>query len=116
MCLHRAAASIRIRNLLRWTTTNILFLCGRSVRRAWKKIIEKRAGAALAGLPTRMRRRRRRRKRNTELLEQVQPGDLIRYGLDPRIRRAVLPVAGVMNDLDKGALVKITGRNRRTHC
>src|SRR5256884_9171147 len=43
---------------------------------------------------------------NTELLEQVQPGDLIRYGLIPEFVGR-LPVAGVMNDLDKAALVKI---------
>ncbi len=45
-------------------------------------------------------------KRNTELLEQVQPGDLIRYGLIPEFVGR-LPVAGVMNDLDKSALVRI---------
>jgi len=45
-------------------------------------------------------------RRNTELLEQVQPGDLIRYGLIPEFVGR-LPVAGVMNDLDKAALVKI---------
>ncbi len=45
-------------------------------------------------------------RRNTELLEHVQPGDLIRYGLIPEFVGR-LPVAGVMNDLDKAALVKI---------
>jgi hypothetical protein len=40
------------------------------------------------------------------LLEQVQPGDLIRYGLIPEFVGR-LPVAGVMNDLDKSALVRI---------
>jgi ATP-dependent Clp protease ATP-binding subunit ClpX len=44
-------------------------------------------------------------RRNTELLEQVQPGDLIRYGLIPEFVGR-LPVAGVMADLDKNALLK----------
>jgi ATP-dependent Clp protease ATP-binding subunit ClpX len=45
-------------------------------------------------------------RRNTELLEQVQPTDLIKYGLIPEFVGR-LPVAGVMNDLDKSALMKI---------
>jgi ATP-dependent Clp protease ATP-binding subunit ClpX len=70
-----------------------------------EKIIEKRAGTRALGFhtdttPSTVQRR------NTELLEQVQPGDLIRYGLIPEFVGR-LPVAGVMNDLDKGALMKI---------
>src|SRR6266852_5824960 len=85
-------------------TTNILFICGGAFV-GLEKIIEKRAGRRSLGFhtdsapPTLQRR-------NTELLEQVQPGDLIRYGLIPEFVGR-LPVAGVMNDLDKGALVKI---------
>ena len=85
-------------------TTNILFICGGAFV-GLEKIIEKRAGRRSLGFhtdsaPTTPQRR------NTELLEQVQPGDLIRYGLIPEFVGR-LPVAGVMNDLDKGALVKI---------
>ena len=40
------------------------------------------------------------------MLEQVQPGALLRYGLLPEFVGR-LPVAGVMSDLDKGARVKI---------
>jgi len=47
-----------------------------------------------------------RRKSAIRVLEQVQPGDLIRYGLIPEFVGR-LPVAGVMNDLDKNALVRI---------
>ena len=85
-------------------TTNILFLCGGAFV-GLEKIIEKRAGRRALGFhtdatpPTAQRR-------NTELLEQVQPGDLIRYGLIPEFVGR-LPVAGVMNDLDKPALVRI---------
>src|SRR5881396_78181 len=85
-------------------TTNILFICGGAFV-GLEKIIEKRAGRRSLGFhtdaaPTTPQRR------NTELLEQVQPGDLIRYGLIPEFVGR-LPVAGVMNDLDKGALMKI---------
>src|SRR5213592_1415132 len=85
-------------------TTNILFVCGGAFV-GLEKIIEKRTGRRSLGfhtdaLPSTPQRR------NTELLEQVQPGDLIRYGLIPEFVGR-LPVAGVMNDLDKAALVKI---------
>jgi ATP-dependent Clp protease ATP-binding subunit ClpX len=85
-------------------TTNILFICGGAFV-GLEKIIERRAGRRSLGFhtdssPTTPQRR------NTELLEHVQPGDLIRYGLIPEFVGR-LPVAGVMNDLDKGTLVKI---------
>src|SRR6202453_4490954 len=85
-------------------TTNILFICGGAFV-GMEKIIERRVGKKALGFhtdaapPT-------AQKRNTELLEQVQPGDLIRYGLIPEFVGR-LPVAGVMNDLDKPALVRI---------
>jgi len=41
-----------------------------------------------------------------EVLEQEQPGDLIKYGLIPEFVGR-LPVIGVLGDLDKDALVKI---------
>src|SRR5271163_1647854 len=85
-------------------TTNILFICGGAFV-GLEKIIERRVGRRSLGFhtdasPTTAQRR------NTELLEQVQPGDLIRYGLIPEFVGR-LPVAGVMNDLDKNVLVRI---------
>src|SRR5205809_1249678 len=85
-------------------TTNILFVCGGAFV-GLEKIIEKRAGRRSLGFHTDAAATTPQ-KRNTELLEQVQPGDLIRYGLIPEFVGR-LPVAGVMNDLDKGALMKI---------
>src|SRR5436305_7918237 len=85
-------------------TTNILFLCGGAFV-VLEKIIEKRVGRRSLGFHTDAAPTTPQ-KRNTELLEQVQPGDLIRYGLIPEFVGR-LPVAGVMNDLDKAALVKI---------
>ncbi len=85
-------------------TTNILFVCGGAFV-GLEKIIEKRAGRRSLGFHTDAAPSTPQ-KRNTELLEQVQPGDLIRYGLIPEFVGR-LPVAGVMNDLDKSALVRI---------
>ena len=86
-------------------TTNILFICGGAFV-GLEKIIEKRAGRRALGFHTDGKTVTTPQRRNTELLEQVQPGDLIRYGLIPEFVGR-LPVAGVMNDLDKGALVEI---------
>ena len=85
-------------------TTNILFICGGAFV-GLEKLIEKRVGRRSLGFHTEPGATSPQR-RNTELLEQVQPGDLIRYGLIPEFVGR-LPVAGVMSDLDKGALVKI---------
>src|SRR6202166_1319908 len=85
-------------------TTNILFVCGGAFD-GLEKVIEKRAGRRSLGFHTDASTAAPQR-RNTELLEHVQPGDLIRYGLIPEFVGR-LPVAGVMNDLDKAALVKI---------
>src|SRR6202162_3497558 len=85
-------------------TTNILFICGGAFV-GLEKVIEKRAGRRSLGFHTDASTAAPQR-RNTELLEHVQPGDLIRYGLIPEFVGR-LPVAGVMNDLDKAALVKI---------
>jgi len=85
-------------------TTNILFVCGGAFV-GLEKIIERRVGQKSLGFhadaqpvtPSR---------RNIEVLEQVQPTDLIRYGLIPEFVGR-LPVVGVLSDLDKSALVRI---------
>ncbi len=48
-------------------------------------------------------------RREVELLEQVQPVDLIKYGLIPEFVGRV-PVVGVLQDLDRAALVEILTR------
>src|SRR5260370_5949255 len=85
-------------------TTNILFICGGAFV-GLEKIIGRRAGRRSLGFhtdsaPTTPQRR------NTELLEQVQPGVLIGYGLIPEFVGR-LPVAGVLNDLEQAGLWKI---------
>ncbi|HYL11303.1 MAG TPA: ATP-dependent Clp protease ATP-binding subunit ClpX [Candidatus Acidoferrales bacterium] len=85
-------------------TTNILFICGGAFV-GLEKIIERRAGQRSLGFHTDVQPATANR-RNVELLEHVQPTDLIRYGLIPEFVGR-LPVVGVMNDLDKGALMRI---------
>jgi ATP-dependent Clp protease ATP-binding subunit ClpX len=85
-------------------TTNILFICGGAFV-GLEKTIERRVGHRSLGFHTDVAPTTAQR-RNTELLEQVQPTDLIKYGLIPEFVGR-LPVAGVMSDLDKAALMKI---------
>jgi ATP-dependent Clp protease ATP-binding subunit ClpX len=87
-------------------TTNILFICGGAFV-GLEKIIEHRTGKKTMGfradnptvpLPA--------ERRNVELLEQIQPSDLIRYGLIPEFVGR-LAVVSVLDDLDEPALIEI---------
>jgi ATP-dependent Clp protease ATP-binding subunit ClpX len=85
-------------------TTNILFICGGAFV-GLEKVIERRTGQRSMGFNADTQPSTPSR-RNLELLEQVQPTDLIRYGLIPEFVGR-LPVAGVLSDLDQSALVRI---------
>jgi ATP-dependent Clp protease ATP-binding subunit ClpX len=84
-------------------TTNILFICGGAFV-GLESIIEQRIGKKAMGFKADVRRKSD--KNVQEVLEQVQPADLIKYGLIPEFVGR-LPVVGVLGELDKGALVKI---------
>ncbi len=84
-------------------TTNILFVCGGAFV-GLESIIEQRIGKKAMGFKADVRRKSD--KNVQEILEQVQPADLIKYGLIPEFVGR-LPVVGVLGELDKGALVKI---------
>ncbi len=87
-------------------TTNVLFICGGAFV-GLEKVIEHRMGKRTMGFhaetptvpPTTSHR-------DIEVLEQVQPTDLIRYGLIPEFVGR-LPVVSVLSDLDQAALVEI---------
>ena len=88
-------------------TTNILFICGGAFV-GLEKVIGRRVGTKSLGFraeggdqPVTASGRR-----EIELLEKVQPMDLIRYGLIPEFVGRV-PVIAVLQDLDKQALVEI---------
>jgi len=97
-------------------TTNILFICGGAfvglekmiARRMGKKALGFKSGAesdkdsagTAAAVPN---------KRNFEMVSDVQPEDLIKFGLIPEFVGR-LPVVGVLQDLDENALVEILTR------
>jgi len=85
-------------------TTNILFICGGAFV-GLEKTIERRSGRRSLGFRTDTPPAAPGR-RNIALLEQVQPGDLIKFGMIPEFVGR-LAVVGVLNDLDQTALVRI---------
>jgi ATP-dependent Clp protease ATP-binding subunit ClpX len=85
-------------------TTNILFVCGGAFV-GLDKIIERRVGKKSLGFRTEATPKAPTAKAATAL-GQIQPTDLIRYGLIPEFVGR-LPVIGTLHDLDKPALVEI---------
>ena len=90
-------------------TTNILFICGGAFV-GLEKIIGRRAGKKSIGFKSEEDRSgdslRSVQQRDITLLQQLQPEDLIRYGFIPEFIGR-MPVAGVLEDLDRSALVQI---------
>jgi ATP-dependent Clp protease ATP-binding subunit ClpX len=82
-------------------TTNILFVCGGAFV-GLDKIIERRIGKKSLGFRTDSKTPAK----GVTSIHQVQPTDLIRYGLIPEFVGR-LPVIGTLHDLDKPALVEI---------
>jgi ATP-dependent Clp protease ATP-binding subunit ClpX len=96
-------------------TTSILFICGGAFV-GLEKVIGRRIGRKTMGfradVPAENIERHRKGvapRREIELLEQVQPVDLMKYGLIPEFVGRV-PVVGVLQDLDRAALVEILTR------
>jgi ATP-dependent Clp protease ATP-binding subunit ClpX len=84
-------------------TTNILFICGGAFV-GLDKIIERRVGKKSLGFRTDTKPSLVPAKGTS--LHNVQPTDLIKYGLIPEFVGR-LPVIGTLHDLDKPALVEI---------
>jgi ATP-dependent Clp protease ATP-binding subunit ClpX len=99
-------------------TTNILFICGGAFvglervigRRVGKKALgfkaltDKETSDAAAGIIVKSQR-------DTELLRQAEPQDLIKFGLIPEFVGR-LPVLGLLDELDEEALVAILTKPR----
>jgi ATP-dependent Clp protease ATP-binding subunit ClpX len=83
-------------------TTNILFICGGAFV-GLDKIIERRVGKKSLGFRTDARAQPAK---VSSSVSQVQPTDLIKYGLIPEFVGR-LPVVGTLHDLDKPALIEI---------
>ncbi len=89
-------------------TTNILFICGGAFV-GLERTIARRLGKRSMGFRTSEAKEAaftESNKRDTELLGQVEPQDLIKFGLIPEFVGR-LPVVGVLGDLDEDALVEI---------
>ncbi len=84
-------------------TTNILFICGGAFV-GLDKIIQGRVGEQRVGFGAEIQGRKDRKL--SELLSQLQPEDLLRYGLIPELVGR-LPVAAVLHELDEKLLVRI---------
>ena len=88
--------------LIQIDTTDILFICGGAFD-GLDKIIEKRVGQKSIGFNADVVKNE---STNNELLKQVQPQDLIKYGIIPEFVGRV-PVVVTLDELDEDALVSI---------
>ena len=84
-------------------TTNILFICGGAFS-GLEKIIERRVGVKTLGFGAKIEKKEE--KSVGELFLQVQPEDLIKYGLIPEFVGR-LPVVAPLQELHQEALVRI---------
>ncbi len=94
-------------------TTNILFICGGAFV-GMDKIIARRAGKKSLGFKAEEEGAKEddaalNRKKAFELVSDVQPEDLIKFGLIPEFVGR-LPVVGVLEELDEAALMEILTR------
>ena len=85
-------------------TTNILFICGGAFV-GLDKVIQRRIGQKGMGFHANIRPMNQTRAASG-LLQQVQPEDLIRYGLIPEFVGR-LPVVGTLHELDEAAMIEI---------
>ena len=98
-------------------TTNILFICGGAFvglekvigRRIGKKSLGFRAIADADAKEGEVRPIRAQR--DSELLRQAEPQDLLKYGLIPEFVGR-LPVLGILDELDEAALIEILTKPR----
>jgi len=85
-------------------TTNILFICGGAFI-GLDKVIQRRIGQKGLGFQANIRPLNQPRN-SAGLLQQIQPEDLIRYGLIPEFVGR-LPVVGTLHELDEAAMIEI---------
>jgi ATP-dependent Clp protease ATP-binding subunit ClpX len=83
-------------------TTDILFICGGAFV-GLEKVVERRQRNKSLGFQADIKLAAQRQ---AEALQNVQPEDLVKYGLIPEFVGR-LPVTGILHELDENALVKI---------
>jgi ATP-dependent Clp protease ATP-binding subunit ClpX len=95
-------------------TTNILFICGGAFV-GLEKVVSRRVGKKSLGFKSDQQQQAEGtvppNRRDTVLLQQAQPQDLIKFGLIPEFVGR-MPVVGILDDLDEGALVEILTKPR----
>ncbi|MGC2163645.1 MAG: ATP-dependent Clp protease ATP-binding subunit ClpX [Silvibacterium sp.] len=94
-------------------TTNILFICGGAFV-GLERVIGRRVGKKALGfkaLTDKDQEPSTRTQRDSELLRQAEPQDLIKYGLIPEFVGR-LPVLGILDELDEVALIEILTKPR----
>ena len=84
-------------------TSNILFICGGTFN-GLEKIVERRIGEKVMGFGANIRGRKETS--TGELLRQVEPEDLIKYGLIPEFLGR-LPVVCTLHELSEETLIRI---------
>ena len=89
--------------MLQIDTTNILFICGGAFD-GIDRVIEHRMQKSTIGFGSDIRRKEE--KRMGEILQKVQPEDLLKFGLIPEFIGR-LPVVVTLHPLDEAALVRI---------
>jgi ATP-dependent Clp protease ATP-binding subunit ClpX len=93
-------------------TTNILFICGGAFA-GLDNIISKRIGKKSLGFSQTNENSGKNEMNKYELLRQVEPDDLIKFGLIPEFVGR-LPVCTPLEELDEGALVDILVRPKNS--
>jgi len=97
-------------------TTNILFICGGAFV-GLERVIGRRVGKKALGFKAIADKEQQEpggqihAQRDSELLRQAEPQDLIRFGLIPEFVGR-LPVMGILDELDEAALVEILTKPR----
>ncbi len=89
-------------------TTNILFICGGAFV-GLEEIIERRVGDYAMGFDQKVNSKKERRQ--GDFLKEVQPEDLLKFGLIPEFIGR-LPVVATLEELDEQMLVRILSEPR----
>ena len=90
-------------DFLQIDTTNILFICAGAFG-GIEKIISKRGSSSSIGFSAELQSKNN--KRNDDMLSNLEPQDLLQYGLIPEFIGR-LPIVATLRDLDKKALIEI---------
>lgn len=93
-------------NYIEINTKNVLFICGGAFE-GLDKIVEQRVGRKVLGFGRESRGLSEEKR--AEVLKEVAPEDLIKFGLIPEMVGR-LPVVGVLDSLDEDALLEIMTR------